>query len=59
MLSKSKYEQLTKEANAILNAVSGGHISVPRITSLLKEFTGQNKRKTKDRRSILEQRIKL
>lgn len=60
MLSKSKYEEVTKEALNLLNAISAGKIYTPRLIKFLKEFTGEVKpRKRKDRRAILEQRIKL
>lgn len=60
MLSKSKYEEVTKEALNLLNAISAGNINTPRLIKFFKEFTGEVKpRKRKDRRATLEQRIKL
>jgi hypothetical protein len=57
VLSKTKYEKLSKEAGTLLTDVSGGMISTPRIIKFLREFTDGKKPK-KDHRSILENRIK-
>jgi hypothetical protein len=58
MLSQTKYEKITKEAEQLLVSVSGGIISTPRIIRFLKEITGEVKPKKEDRRSILEKRLK-
>ena len=58
MLSQTKYEKITKEASQLIPSLSGGQIDVARVITLLKEITGEGKKVRKDRRAILESRIK-
>jgi flagellar biosynthesis component FlhA len=57
MISKTQYEKISSEAGKLLQSVNAGELSVPRITKLLKELTGDRKPK-KDIRQILESKIK-
>ena len=58
MLSKTKYEKITKEASQLIPSLSGGQIDVPRVITLLKEITGEVKSKKIDHRAILQSKLK-